>query len=172
MIWMINCWVTIGGKHVKRIATCCFTGHRPEKLSISTDVIYNKLKRAIEDAIDDGFTIFITGMAKGVDIWAGELVLEKKKEFSHIKLICAVPFEGFEQSWEIEWQKRYYSILRDADEVNYISQKYFRGVYQVRNEWMIDHSSMVIAGYTGAAGGTRNTIEYAKKQDEYIIRIL
>ena len=73
---------------------------------------------------------------------------------------------------EIGWQKRYYSILRGADEVKYISQRYFKGVYQVRNEWMIDHSAMVIAGYTGAAGGTRNTIEYAKKQKEYIIRIL
>ena len=56
--------------------------------------------------------------------------------------------------------------------MKYISQGYFKGVYQVRNEWMIDHSSMVIAGYTGAGGGTRNTIKYAKKQEEYIIRIL
>ena len=37
---------------------------------------------------------------------------------------------------------------------------------------MIDHASMVIAGYTGAAGGTRNTIEYAKEQGDYIIRFL
>ena len=74
MIWVINCWITIGGNHVKRITTCCFTGHRPEKLSISADIIYDRLERAIENAIDDGFTIFITGMAKGVDIWAGELV--------------------------------------------------------------------------------------------------
>ena len=37
---------------------------------------------------------------------------------------------------------------------------------------MIDHASMVIAGYTGTAGGTRNTIQYAEKQVDYIIRIL
>ena len=37
---------------------------------------------------------------------------------------------------------------------------------------MIDHASMVIAGYTGAKGGTRNTLEYAKKQDDYTIRLL
>ena len=157
---------------MKRIATCCFTGHRPEKLNVPAEIVIRKLIDAIEDAFSDGFIFYITGMAKGVDIWAAEAVLELKKEYPHIKLICAVPFEGFEKSWEIEWQDRYHQILQEADEVHYISDRYSRGVYQKRNEWMIDHASMVIAGYTGAAGGTRNTIEYAKKKKDYIIRLL
>ena len=108
-----------------------------------------------------------------MDIWAADAVLELKKEFSpHIRLICAVPFDGFEKGWEIEWQEKYHQILLSADEVHYISDRYTHGVYQKRNEWMIDHASMVIAGYTGAAGGTRNTIEYAKEQGDYIIRSL
>ena len=37
-------------------------------------------------------------------------------------------------------------------------------MYQRRNEWMVDRSSLLIAAYTGASGGTRNTIEYAKRQ--------
>ena len=157
---------------MKRIATCCFTGHRPEKLNATEAFVWKKLKDAIEDAFSDGFTDYITGMAKGVDIWAAEAVLDLKKEFSHIRLICAVPFDGFEKGWEIEWQEKYQEILLSADEVHYISDRYSRGVYQKRNKWMIDHASMVIAGYTGAAGGTRNTIEYAKEQGDYIIRFL
>ena len=157
---------------MKRIATCCFTGHRPEKLNVPAEIVIRKMKDAIEDAFSDGFIFYITGMAKGVDIWAAEAVLELKKEYPHIKLICAVPFEGFEIGWEIEWQERYYRILREADEVYYISDSCSRGVYQKRNEWMIDHASMVIAGYTGAAGGTRNTLEYAKKKKDYIIHLL
>ena len=157
---------------MKRIATCCFTGHRPEKLNAPEEFVKRKLKDAIEDAFSDGFTDYITGMARGVDIWAAEAVLELKKEFSHIKLICAVPFDGFEIGWEIEWQERYYQILQDADEVHYISDRYFSGIYQIRNEWMIDHASMVIAGYTGVTGGTRNTLEYAKKKTDYIICFL
>lgn len=157
---------------MKRIATCCFTGHRPEKMNVSTEIVIERLKDAIEDAFSDGFTDYITGMSRGVDIWAAEAVLELKKEFSHIKLICAVPYAGFENSWEMEWQERYCRILISADEVHYISGRYTPRVYQKRNEWMIDHASMVIAGYTGVAGGTRNTIEYAKKQKEYIVRFL
>lgn len=157
---------------MKRIATCCFTGPRPEKLNVPEEIVIEKLKDAIEDAFSDGFTDYITGMSRGVDIWAAEAVLALKKEFSHIRLICAVPFDGFENSWETEWKERCCRILLFADEVYYISDRYTPRVYQKRNEWMIDHASMVIAGYTGVAGGTRNTIEYAKKQKEYIIRFL
>lgn len=157
---------------MKRIASCCFTGHRPEKLNVSQDVVCTKLKRAIEDALDDGFVNYITGMSRGVDIWAAELVLEQKKEFPHIKLICAVPFEGFEKGWEQEWQERYHRILKEANEVYFICPRYAKSAYQVRNEWMIDHASMVIAGYTGVPGGTRNTLEYAKKRGDYVIRLL
>lgn len=157
---------------MKRIATCCFTGHRPEKLNVPTEIIIDKLKDAIEDAFSDGFTDYITGMSRGVDIWAAEVVLELKKEFSHIRLICAIPFDGFEKDWEREWQVRYHRILLSAEEIHYICRTFSYGAYQERNKWMIDHASMVIAGYTGAAGGTRNTIEYAKEQRDYIIRFL
>lgn len=157
---------------MKQIATCCFTGHRPEKLIVPAEFVIDKLKTAIIDAFSDGFTNYISGMSRGVDIWAAEVVLELKKEYSHIKLICAVPFDGFEKGWEEEWEERYRYILSSADEIHYISEKYSRGSYQKRNEWMVDHASMVIACFTGAVGGTKNTIEYAKKQKDYIIRFL
>ena len=157
---------------MKRIVTCCFTGHRPEKLNAPEEIVIAKLKDAIEDAVSNGFVNYITGMSRGVDIWAAEAVLELRKEFHYIKLICAVPFESFEKGWEEEWKERYYQVLREADEVHYISDRYTRDVYQKRNEWMIDHASMVIGCYTGASGGTRNTLEYAKKQEMYMIRYL
>lgn len=157
---------------MKRIATCCFTGHRSEKMNVSAEIVIERLQDAIDDAFSDGYTNYITGMFRGLDIWAAEAVLELKKEVSHIKLICAVPYAGFENNWEKEWQERYCRILMSADEVYYISDRYTSRVYQKRNEWMIDHASMVIAGYTGVAGGTRNTIEYAKKQKDYTVRFL
>ena len=51
---------------------CCFTGHRPEKLKRAETVIKKGLEEAILKAIHDGYTTFITGMARGVDIWAGQ----------------------------------------------------------------------------------------------------
>ncbi len=157
---------------MKRMASCCFTGHRPEKLKDSAENIRRKLKRAIEDAIEDGFIIFISGMARGIDLWAAELVIEQKQYFPQIQLICAILFRGFEQGWSRNWQEQYNKILREADKVYYLSAWFSKEVYQIRNEWMINHASMVIAYYSGIAGGTRNTLVYAQKQKDYIIRML
>ena len=56
----------------------CFTGHRPEKLNISERKVKELLKTAIIDAINDGYITFISGMARGIDIWSAEIVLELK----------------------------------------------------------------------------------------------
>ena len=39
----------------------------------------------------------------------------------------------------------------------------------IENVWMVDHSSRVIAYYNGSAGGTKNTIDYARKQNIQVI---
>ena len=44
---------------------CCFTGHRPEKLKIPEEQLCVRLGLEIDRAIEDGFTTFISGMAKG-----------------------------------------------------------------------------------------------------------
>lgn len=142
---------------------CCFTGHRPEKLTQPEDVIVAGLENEILNAIADGFTTFISGMARGVDIWAAEIILRIRSEGHPIRLICASPFEGFERSWSPDWQKRYKVVLKEADLVKYICPEYSRACFQIRNEWMVDHSARVIAVYNGERGGTKNTIDYAKK---------
>ena len=153
----------------QRQCRCCFTGHRPEKLTEPEDVIRVKLRAAIQEAIADGYTEFITGMARGVDIWAAEVVLGFKANDENIKLICAIPFDGFERRWADEWRARYNAVKEAADEVVYVSRHYYSGCFQVRNEWMVDHSHRLIAVYNGEAGGTRNTITYAKRNSHQII---
>ena len=75
----------------KRASRCCFTGHRPEKLHISEYAVKERLGQAIDIAIDRGKTVFICGMARGVDLWAGQAVAERKKENPLVRLICATP---------------------------------------------------------------------------------
>lgn len=147
----------------KRSRRCCFTGHRPEKLKLPESTIYYKLAQAIEFAIDQGMSTFICGMARGIDLWAGQVVIEKKNIYSEIKLICATPYLGFERRWDIDWQKIYASVASHADYKVAISKQYDPSCFQRRNEWMVTHSSMVIAAYNGKQGGTRNTIHFAKE---------
>ena len=86
----------------KKLHRVCFTGHRPEKLFQPESVVKDNLEREIKAALADGMNVFISGMARGVDIWAAEIVLKLRKKNPEIKLICASPFEGFEESWKAD----------------------------------------------------------------------
>lgn len=148
----------------KRKHRCCFTGHRPEKLRRSELEIRAELEQEIRKAFADGFSVYITGMAKGIDITAGEIVLQLRAEGLPVRLICASPYPGFENSWSFDWQRRYKAVMKDADLVRYICPRYCRGCFQIRNEWMVNHSARVIAVYNGQPSGTKNTIDYAIRQ--------
>ena len=156
----------------KRLRRVCFTGHRPEKLNIAEIEVKDRLRKAIQQSIRDGFTTFISGMARGVDMWAAEIVLEERENNDNIKLICASPFEGFEKSWSFNERQRYNYILQNADYIKYVCSHYSRQCFQIRNVWMVDHSARVIAVYNGESGGTRNTIKYALNNSIEIHNIL
>lgn len=155
----------------KRLHRCCFTGHRPEKLSLPEAEVIAWLETETCQAIADGFTTFISGMARGVDIWAAEIVLKLRDGGEPIHLICACPYPGFDRSWSQEWRDKYQRILREADLVRDISGGYNRYCFQRRNEWMVDHSARVIAAFDGKPGGTKNTIEYAVSHGVFVVTI-
>ena len=156
----------------KRLHRCCFTGHRPNKLGYSENEIKPLLETAIDNAISDGYVTFITGMAEGVDIWAAEIVLEKKKENKDLHLICAVPHPGFEKRRSQYETERYEYIIKNADYVTTISDNYYRACYQKRNLWMVDRSSLVIAVFNGTASGTKNTVDYAREMGVRVVNVL
>lgn len=68
--------------------------HRPEKCSRDAEEIRAELGQEIDLAIENGFTTFITGMARGTDLWAGQIVMERKRQDTHLHLICAIPYPG------------------------------------------------------------------------------
>ncbi len=154
-----------------RLHRCCFTGHRPEKLHQPETFIKAELEKAIRQAIADGYTTFISGMARGVDIWAAQIVLRFRANNPAIHLIAAVPYKGFESRWSKSWQDQYNFILEYADLVRYISKGYSMASFQIRNEWMVNHSNRVIAVFNGESGGTKNTIEYAIRNEIEVIKI-
>lgn len=159
-------------KTEKRLHRCCFTGHRPEKLSLSETEVKPLLEKAIDAAIENDYTTFITGMAPGVDIWAAEIVLEKRKHNAALHLICAVPHPGFERRKTKYKEERYKKIIDNADYTQTISDRYFRACYQRRNEFMVDRSNLVIAVWNGTASGTKNTIDYARRKGIKVINVL
>ena len=154
-----------------RAGVCCFTGHRPEKLHGDEQEIKTGLESAILRAIDSGYDCFISGMSRGVDIWAAEIVLELKRDIPELQLIAALPYEGMGNSWNAVWKDRYLAILDKADRVKVFSSTYHRGVYFERDKWMVDMCSRVIAVYHGEPGGTKSTIDYAGFQGVEVVAV-
>lgn len=147
----------------KRLKRCCFTGHRPGKMQQTEAEVIPLLETAIDNAISEGFRTFITGMARGTDIWAARIVLERRASNPDIKLVCALPHPGFEKGRSYAEVAEFQRIVESSDYVCTVSKSFSASCYQRRNEWMVDRSSLVIAVYNGLPSGTGNTVGYAKR---------
>lgn len=166
---------TEGGKMKRETARChqiCFTGHRPERMGLPEKKVKALLRPIIIQTISEGYSTFITGMARGFDMWAADIVLEAKKHNPNIYLVCVPPIPDFEKRWTLKDQNHYRKLLRNADTVKVVSAHYSKTCFQIRNMYMVDHSSKVIAAYNGTGGGTLNTINYAKRKGIEVINIL
>ena len=151
--------------------TCCFTGHRPEKLPWGTDegdprcrMLKKKLYDAVEAAYGEGMRHFICGMARGCDLYFAEAVLSLREARGDVSLEAAVPCPSQANSWPRADQVRRRRILAACDLETLVQDHYSPGCMSRRNRYMVDHSAMVIAVYDGAGGGTRRTLEYALRQ--------
>lgn len=157
--------------------TVCFTGHRSQKLPWGFNEddercvkMKKHLKETIESAIKRGYDTFITGMALGFDMICCEVVLELKKEYKHIKIIGALPCLNQDCKWPIKEQQRYRNLIKQLDDTRCIYDTYIGPECMLeRNRFMINNSSLLIALFNGQAGGTKSTIDYAKKQGLEII---
>ena len=129
-----------------------------------------RLKRAILDAIDDGFDTFFNGAAMGLDIEAAEIIIELKEEYS-LRLILAIPYTGQSRAYPPEWLERYKAVIEAADEKFCASKTYIPSCFQTRNEFMVKNSERVITFYDGQTGGTKNTLDFAKKRQVEIVNI-
>lgn len=151
--------------------TCCFTGHRPEKLPWGNDesdprcaALKRKIYDAVETAYNEGMRHFICGMARGCDFYFAEAVLELRRVHADVTLEAAVPFPGQADGWPEADRDRWRSILSRCDLETLVQEQYSRGCMLRRNRYMVDHSALVVAVYDGASGGTRQTLEYALRQ--------
>lgn len=160
--------------------SCCFTGYRPHKFPFpfdGGDAQYLEMENRLTDAIfslpQEGVIRFYTGAAMGFDLLAAETVLLCRQALGKgaVELICVIPFPEQAAAFPEEWKERYGRVLTAADRVITLSDAYARGCYQRRNEYMVDHSDLVVTWYDGQSGGTRNTLFYARRQNRRILNL-
>lgn len=137
-------------------ATAAFTGHRTYCGEASA-----ALRRTIETLCGEGFRTFLSGMAAGFDLAAAEAVLACREERPELRLIAVVPFEGQQNRFSTEDRARFARITDAANETIVLSDRYHRGVYMQRNDYLVSHAARIVAWFDGSPGGTLYTVRRA-----------
>lgn len=149
------------------------TGHRPERLGypeldFETSTEWrNVIDWLKEKILELGITDAYCGMATGCDIAYGIAVMELNNEAwvykidrPKIKLHCILPCKNYNN--KISWHR----ILKEAaDEWVELSEEFYRGCDNVRDQYMVDHSDKLFAIWDGIeSGGVWSTIRKAQKK--------
>ena len=150
--------------------TACFTGHRQLE-NRRLPALVMRLDSVLRRLYSLGYRRFLCGGARGFDQLAAERVLELRKTFPDVRLVMALPCATQSRSWPAADCLRYERILCQADETHVLSPDYYQGCMMVRNRYMVDRSSLLLACFDGQAGGTMNTILYAQRQGLQVIII-
>ena len=152
------------------VKTCCFTGPRPKNYPWGRDKeceakIEEKLKIAVQEAVERGYRHFISGMSAGIDLLAAKIVLQLRGDMPkmEITLEAAIPFHFQSKRWKEETKREYEIILSQCDKVHYIADAFSLEAYKKRDKYMVDKSSLLIAVEGKPNGGTARTIAYARE---------
>ncbi len=139
----------------------CITGHRnipKEKI----DYVREQLRREIRQAIEDGFTLFLCGMADGADLEFGAIVAEEKKTYPQLFLEATVPYANRLKSKGSLFRQ----VLAQCNGIKVIAKGYSPDCYFARNRYLVQNSQRVIAVFDGRErGGTAQTIRMAAARE-------
>lgn len=136
--------------------TVAFTGHRTYRGE--ADAL---LREVVAELYDRGMRTFLSGMAVGFDLAAAETVLACRACCPGLRLVAVVPFGGQTARFSAADRERSRRVLAAADETVVLSEAYYRGCYAVRNNFLADRASLVVAWYDASPGGTQYTVRRA-----------
>ena len=149
---------------------CCFTGHR--KIEARHEYcIVDILDKTIEKLISSGVTVFRVGGAMGFDTVVALKIIEKKRLYPHIALHLCLPCKNQTERWKDYEKKVYEYVMGQADDVNYVAEKYYKGCMMARNRRLADGADFCVSYCGSEEGGTAYTVNYANSQKLKIINI-
>ena len=164
--------------YIDRSKCVAFSGHRTHKLFVQEPSLFasdisleEQVETEIVKIIDLGYTTFLCGMAEGFDMLAAECVLRVSRDNKEVKLISIIPFRKQNYKFTEEDKKRYSDILERCHDSIVLSEHYFVGCYNVRNDFLIENASVIITNFNGTKGGTEYTVKRAIKHNREVILV-
>lgn len=158
--------------------TCCFSGHRPEKLpwhNNERDKRCVQLRQKLYDVVlalyFSGIFHFVCGMARGSDFYFAEAVLSLRRDYENVTLEAVIPCEEQAKNWSETDRNRYYQLISECDTETLLQSAYTHDCMLRRNRYMVDHACVLVAVFDGTFGGTLHTVNYALRKELEIIEL-
>ncbi|OZM57325.1 hypothetical protein CIB95_07625 [Lottiidibacillus patelloidae] len=131
------------------------TGYKAHELGIFDNkhpgvrIIKQVVKTKLISLIEEGLEWVIISGQPGVEIWAGECVVELKEKYENLKLGVLTPFFNQEERWKDDAKERYNQLLLEADFVDSISKKPYEDPSQLRikNQYLVSKTDGLVILY-------------------------
>lgn len=165
------------------ILACAVTGQEPSQFKFKYKenfTLCKKIKRVMADQFkllyEKGIRRYFVGGGIGVDMWAGELLLEMKTkpEYKDLELIVVLPFPNHDIQWDVRSKKRLAHLLQNCNHSLVIGEMPAAENYKRRNYYMVNHADCLLAVYDknrSARAAVVPMVNYARKQGLMLIFI-
>ncbi len=143
----------------------CFSGHRLEKLpmGIARRAVVSMLQEEIRRAVALGITTFYCGTADGIDLFAADIVRRMSETNSELRIICVKPFRDFGKKLRGSERYLFNMVMMESAAVIELSDHYYPDCFRVRNQYLVEHSDLLIAVMGQSRSGTGQTIRFAQR---------
>ena len=150
--------------------TCSFTGHRQIKEE-HKEKLSGLLGRAVNYAYGEGVRIFYAGGAYGFDMLAAREVIRFRAMHPDVRLVLLLPCPDQADAWSDRMRSNYEYVLREANEVEYVSLQYTDGCMKKRNAELAARADMLIAYVYNMRSGSGQTVNFAKKAQKTVYNL-
>ncbi|WP_210367800.1 DUF1273 domain-containing protein [Bacillus sp. REN3] len=160
------------------------SGYKPFELGIfqqnhpAAEYIKTAIRKSLLALLDEGLEWVMISGQLGVELWAGEVVMELREEYPDLKLSVFTPFLNQEETWNDTNKEWYGSILATADHVDSITRKRYENPWQFRlkNQFFVEKSDVLLLLYDPEKEGSPKYLYetaqlFAEKQN-YDIRLI
>ena len=105
--------------------SCAITSQRPTRFKFKYQEYMTsckRLKKRLHDVFVElyrrGVRRFYVGGALGVDLWAGEILLEMRRheEYRELEIVLVYPFPGHDERWDPKSRERLCHLKENCDQ--------------------------------------------------------
>src|SRR5699024_3089685 len=168
---------------LSKLYSCASTSQPPTRFKFKSQEYMTsckRLKKRLHEVCAElyrrGVRRFYVGGALGVDLWAGEILLEmrRQEEYQKLEIVLVYPFPGHDERWDPKSRERLRHLKENCDQFVMGSKIVGAKGYRERTAYMVEHADCLVAvcdDETKASSEVELAVKLAEQQKLYIEKI-